>query len=153
MSDEMLWSVATAEDDGKPLLLRVLNRPPAFAHQDQFPHLLAIAWPYEPTNDDGMPSEDVYARMNELEDLLTETLENSQHAFLSVIVTGHGVREWQWYTRSPEQAMELINKSLGHKEPFPVEFSAQDDPAWSGYARFRGLIEGGEADAVADSVS
>jgi hypothetical protein len=32
--------------------------------------------------------------------------------------------------------MELVNETLGGYEPFPVEFSFQDDPQWEGYSRF-----------------
>jgi hypothetical protein len=140
MSDEASWSVATAEDDGKPLLFRIRNQPPPFAHKDQFPHLLVVSWAYEPAGDHGMPSEDEYARMNELEDLLA-ALEDAEQAFLTVIATGNGVREWQWYARAPERTMELVNESLGELEPFPVEFSIQDDPEWAGYERFLGISE------------
>jgi hypothetical protein len=33
--------------------------------------------------------------------------------------------------------MLLVNEALGEVEPFPVEFSFQDDPKWAGYSRFR----------------
>jgi hypothetical protein len=141
MSDEESWSLATAEDDGKPLLFRIRNQPPPFARKDQFPHLLAVSWSYEPADESGMPSDDEHARMNELEDLLVAALEDAMQAFLTVIVTGNGVREWQWYARAPERAMELVNESLGELEPFPVEFSIQDDPEWSGYERFLNIGE------------
>jgi hypothetical protein len=83
-----------------------------------------------------MPSEEVVARMSQLEDLLEEAFEGSEQAFLTVIVTGNGVREWQWYARNPDDVMKLVNETLGELEPFPVEFSFQDDPEWVGYSRF-----------------
>jgi hypothetical protein len=60
----------------------------------------------------------------------------TRQAFLTVVVTGNGVREWQWYARNADQVMELVNETLGGSEPFPVEFSFQDDPQWEGYSRF-----------------
>jgi hypothetical protein len=74
--------------------------------------------------------------MIELEDLLEAGLERVCQAFLSVIATGNGVREWQWYARDPKKLMEQVNKTLGHLEPFPVQFSFQDDPEWEAYSRF-----------------
>jgi hypothetical protein len=141
MSEGPSWTMATAEDDGKPLLLRIRNQPPTFARKDQFPHLLAVSWLYEPANEHGMPSDHEYTRMNELEELLEEALEQTEQAFLTVIVTGNAVREWQWYTRTPKRAMELVNEALGELEPFPVEFSIQDDPEWFGYERFMEISE------------
>jgi hypothetical protein len=136
MASDETWSVATAEDDGKPLIFRIRNKPPSFADKKAFPHLLAVCWQYEPANESGMPSEQLAARMGELEDLLEGAFEGARQAFLTVIATGNGVREWQWYARNPDDVMALVNETLGELEPFPVEFSFQDDPDWSAYSRF-----------------
>jgi Family of unknown function (DUF695) len=130
------WSMATGEDNGKPLIFRIRNQPPSFARKDSFPHLLAVCWPYESPNDQGMPSQDVVGRMSQLEHLLEPAFEGARQAFLTVVVTGNGVREWQWYARDPEAVMKLVNETLGEYEPFPVQFSFQDDPEWEGYTRF-----------------
>jgi hypothetical protein len=136
MASDDRWSVATAEDDGKPLIFRIRNKPPPFAKKKAFPHLLAVSWAYDSRNEQGMPSQEAVAQMTQLEDLLEEAFEGARQAFLSVIVTGNGVREWQWYARNPDDAMKLVNETLGELEPFPVEFSFQDDPEWVGYSRF-----------------
>jgi len=74
--------------------------------------------------------------MSQLEDLLAPAFEGARQAFLTVIVTGNGVREWQWYARDPEAVMKLVNETLGKYEPFPVQFNFQDDAEWEGYSRF-----------------
>jgi hypothetical protein len=76
--------------------------------------------------------------MGELEDFLIPAFEGKQEAFLSVIVTGNGVREWQWYAREEDAVMKLINEVLGQREPYPVEFVFQNDPDWEAYSRFLG---------------
>jgi hypothetical protein len=86
-----------------------------------------------------MPSPEEAQRMAQLEDLLEAGLESVRQAFLTVVVTGNGVREWQWYARDPERTMELVNRTLGHLEPLPVRFSFQDDADWIGYNGFREL--------------
>ena len=65
-------------------------------------------------------------------------LETSQSAFLTVVVTGNGTREWQWYSRNPEETMGLVNQAVTGYEPFPIQFSIQDDPQWEAYRRFQG---------------
>jgi cell division protein FtsZ len=80
-------------------------------------------------------SHDVYERMGQLEDLLMPAFEGSGQAFLTVVVTGNGVREWQWYAKNVDLVMELVNEALDGYEPFPVQFSLQDDPQWEGYSR------------------
>jgi len=136
MTTETCWSVATVEDDGKPLIFRIREQAPSFASKEEFPHLLAVSWPYRSPNEQGMPAPAEAERMGELEDLLDAGLEGVEQAFLSVIVTGNGVREWQWYARDPEKIMELVNQTLRHRKPFPVQFSFQDDPEWQGYEQF-----------------
>jgi hypothetical protein len=136
MASDETWSVATAQHGGKRLILRIRNKPPAFVEKDAFPNLLAVSWPYLSPNEQGMPSQDIVARMSQLEDLLEDAFEGAGQAFLSVIVTGNGVREWQWYARDPDGVMKLVNQTLGKLDPFPVEFSFQDDPEWVAYSQF-----------------
>jgi hypothetical protein len=139
MKSDDRWSVATGEDNGKPLIFRIRNKAPSFARKKTFPHLLAVCWQYESPNDQGMPPHDVLERMKQLEGLLEPAFESAHQAFLTVVVTGNGVREWQWYARDAEDVMKLVNDTLGEYEPFPVQFSFQDDPEWEGYSRFLGI--------------
>jgi Family of unknown function (DUF695) len=129
------WKIAEAKDNGKPLIFRIRNAPPAFARKERFPLLLAVCWKYESPNDSGMPSPSEADRMGELEDLLMPAFEGNQKAFLTVIVTGNAVREWQWYAEDKAAVMKLVNETLGRKEPFPIEFVFQDDPDWQAYSR------------------
>jgi hypothetical protein len=140
MKEDSGWSVATGEDNGKPLIFRIRNQPPTFVIPSEFPHLLAISWSFDAGENNGMPSPQDVGRMAELEDLLEEGLELPGEAFLTVAVTGNGVREWQWYARNPSAIMELINKRIGHLDPFPIQISFQDDPAWQGYNGFLEII-------------
>jgi hypothetical protein len=138
---ETLWTIAEAEDDGKPLIFRIRNGKPAGVATEKYRNLIAVSWPYEPGNDSGMPAQDQVAQMGLFEDLLMPALEGPRQAFLTVVVTGNGVREWQWYSRDAGETMALVNKALSNHEPFPVEFSVQDDPKWQGYFRFQDILE------------
>ena len=55
--------------------------------------------------------------MGELEDLLVPAFEGKRQAFLTVIVTGNGVREWQWYAREKDAIMEVIEQVSRHLQP------------------------------------
>lgn len=137
MASNDTWSLATTEDDGKPLIFRIRNHPPEFAQKESFAQLLAVCWEYEPANEQGLPSRDDAERMGQFEDLLVSAFEGARQAFLTVIATGNGVREWQWYARDPDETMQLVNEALAECEPFPVEFSFQDDPQWEAYLRLQ----------------
>ena len=55
-----------------------------------------------------MPAQNDSAGMQLFEDLLQPALEEAQQAYLMLVVTGNGVREWQWYSRDPEETMKLF---------------------------------------------
>jgi hypothetical protein len=142
LSDQ--WSLATGEENGKMLICRIRLQAPGFATRSTFPRLLVVLWPFNSPN--GLPIPEDLERMTELEGLLQAPLEETRQGFLSVIVTGNGLREWQWYVRDAKSTMELVNRTLGELQPFPVQFSFQDDPDWAVYGRFldlTGSVQGG----------
>lgn len=141
MPSESNWTMATGEDDGKPLIFRIRNRAPSFATSATFPHLLALTWQFDPTSNNGLPLSDALERMLELENVLEPAFANARQAFLTVVVTGNGVREWQWYAKDPDEIMKLVNEVLGEKDPFPIEICFQDDPNWMGYSRYLGIVQ------------
>jgi hypothetical protein len=143
LSPEERWTVAQGEDDGLPLIFRIRNKKPHGIELNTYPHLIAISWLYPSTNEFRMPSSEISTLMMQFEELLETVLEKSQSAFLTVIVTGNERREWQWYSRSPEETMGFVNQVLMEREPFPVEFSMQKDPQWEAYQHFQGMCKDG----------
>lgn len=141
MADEGLWTMATAEDDGKALIFRIRQTPPGFATKEAFPHLLTVSWPYAKPTGSGMPTQGEGDRMNELEDVLIPAFESAKAAFLAIVTTGNGSREWLCHARDPGVVMTLANETLGRLKPFPVQFSFHDDPGWDIYQSF---LETGE---------
>ncbi len=119
------WRLATATDDdsGTPLIYRIRLAPPVFASNESFPHLLVVQWKYESPNDQGMPSEDVAARMLQLEDLLAPAFEGARQAFISVVVTGNGIREWQCYARDREDCDGARKRHWENWSCFPSSLS------------------------------
>jgi len=128
------WSVATAQDGDKTVIFRI-RAIPANLNRANYPKLIAVAWPYE-ARAGGMPSHEDTLRMALLEDTLMPVLENAGNAILTMVATGNGVREWQWYSQSDTDTMDLVNFALKDQEVFPVEFIVQDDPHWEAFTRF-----------------
>ena len=141
MSAEAEWSLATSvdEDNGNILIMRIRDTPPEFASPDLFPKLLDIVWEFDGSCNNGMPLLNDLERMQTLEDRLEPALEGNQQAFLAVVVTGKGVREWQWYVKEPTEVMKLVNQTLSEIDPFPVKFIFQEDSTWETYSRFRAI--------------
>jgi len=135
MSDSDNWSFQTAQDGQMPIIIRVRNVP-EYIQRYNYPQLIAVSWPYTPAHTQGMPDTDDIEQMDLLERLLTEALEKTGNAILTVVVTGNGVREWQWYSRNEKETMELVNAVLAEHKVFPVTFSSEADSKWEAYAGF-----------------
>jgi len=134
------WMVAQGLDGDKRVIFRLLGRRPVSVDTEQYRHLISISWPYEPENEAGLPSPEQADRMTLLEARLVPALETSRAAFLAIVATGNGLRQWHWYCRDPDETMTLVNQALADCEPFPVEFSLDDDPQWEAHAQLRGSI-------------
>ena len=134
------WTLAQGEDNGLPLIFRIRNQRPTGVQPAQYPHLIGMCWSYVPENEFGMPSFEVMALTTQFEKLLGPALESSRSAFMTVIVTGNGVRQWQWYSRDPDETMTLINQALAGCDPFPVWFFVEHDPDWQAYGDFQSNI-------------
>src|SRR5262245_6941051 len=118
---EEQWSVAQLEKNGKPLVVRYRSERPNGVEAAAFPFLLSATWAYQP-NESGLPSEAEMGRMDKFEDALAATLETSKTAYLMVILTGNGERDWLWYTTGEEAAMGQVNQALQGHKPYPIEF-------------------------------
>ena len=147
MSLSEKWTLATGEEDGKKLIYRIRLAAPTLATESSFPQLLVALWEFESVNEERLPTPKDVEQMTRFENLLRAAIEEAHQGFLAVILTGNGLRDWQWYVRDPKRTMELLNKTLGSLEPFPVEFSFQEDPEWAIYRQFLDITDSGQ-DAV-----
>jgi hypothetical protein len=130
------WTVATGEDNGKPMIVRLRSNIPDGVDIKNYPHLLGISWEYEPARENGMPSETDHERMVLLEKLL-DALEIQKTAYMTVAVTCNGVKEWHWYSKNTDETIQLMNTALSEQAKFPIKILIEEDPAWSVYLRFK----------------
>lgn len=128
------WGVYTAQDNGFPLIVRHRSDIPTNVISSAYPHMIAISWKYESEN--GMPEETVRKSMKVLEDRITNAVEPRKHALLTVVVTGNGLCEWQFYARNTNDFMQLLNEALANQPAYPIELSLQKDPEWEAYRQF-----------------
>lgn len=138
---EDAWAVATGHDGGKPLIFRFREVVPPDISKPEFPNLLAISWQYDPDINNGMPTPKDNERMVLLEDLLEKALEGKKQSILTAVVTGNGVKEWQWYSRDAKTSMQIINEALSGHSEFPIQISTEHDPEWSAYLNLRGMAK------------
>lgn len=133
--------VAVGDENGCPVIFRVRNRFPHNLEPATFHHLIAMIWQYQSDNDMQLPSTADADQMSLFEDRMTAAIQSPGQALLTAIVTGTGVREWQWYSRDPDESLRLINAALAGQEVPPVEFAGDPDPSWEAYKRAITIVE------------
>jgi hypothetical protein len=131
------WSVAEAQKNGRPLIIRYRSQRPEGIDPAKYPYLLSATWGYNSANPAGLPSEQDQALMSQFEDALETGLESSGSAYLMVVLSGNGARDWLWYSRGEDDSMQKVNQALKGHKPYPVQFSVQRDPKWRAYTQFQ----------------
>jgi len=130
------WAMAEGELDGFPLVLRFRDRLKSILGHPRLPNRLHVIWVYDSEPVPGahaMPSQELSDRMSELEDALTEALEERSLAVLTSVATSGGRREWTWYCADKETVQTAINDALAGSTVYPVRLRVSPDPTWSGY--------------------
>lgn len=131
------WAVATAKDNGHRLIIRYRTTVPEKVKPSAYPNMIAVSWKFN--SESGMPSSTEKEQMNLLEDRISNEVEPNKIGFLTVVVTGNNVCEWQFYAKDQQEFMRLLNKALTGKPRFPIQISFQNDPKWLAYQQFNGL--------------
>lgn len=144
-SSEDRWSVGQGQKNGQPLLIRFRSEPPQGVDAAAYPFLLSATWSYQ-AGRAGMPDAEELERMTRFEEALESTLEGSQSAYLMLVFTGNGNRDWLFYSRGEDDSMRRINQGLKGHPVYPVEFSVQRDPHWRAYRQF---LPGGNSSEAA----
>ena len=129
------WKVGTFEDNGKPIIIRSLSKVPDGISTSDYPNMMAVSWKFESIN--GMPSPAEKELMNEFEESVTELVESEEKAYLTLIVTGNEVCEWQFYTKNKVEFMTLLNQALSGKKSLPIQLSVETDPDWSAFKQYQ----------------
>ena len=130
--DKPLWSIAEGQmDSGKSYILRFRDLFPTEAEQLKYSYLIEITWKYQ-TDQTGMPSEQIYEKMSNFEDLIEE-IEKEKFCHLVSSITGSGKKIWQIYTFDADLFMETFNNIMENKESAQIEVEIFQDEEWNGY--------------------
>ena len=122
---------ARTYEDGRPVLYKALiDKLPAAAAREKLPWLTIIEWPYDGSENNGMPPESEILRMATLEDAISTQLEREgflRHAYSR---TGNDLKEFVYYINDRDTFIEAFNAALAGYERYPIDIIFQEDPAW-----------------------
>jgi hypothetical protein len=130
------WQLAEGTCDGKPIITRFNRFFDKVMGHPEFAHQVGIAAPLRNPLPDGFPTPEEGAVLQGVEDDLTRVLGRENVTLLVGVITTSGMREFVFYTSSPEtvkkQFEELRNTKTGHK----LQLMIQPDPEWTTYRTF-----------------
>lgn len=127
------WTMAKSEEEGNVILLRVRNDKPRGIQTHKYPNLINLYWHYNETTNNGLPPNEVYLRMKDLEDRL-DPIEKRGNGFLVLSITGNQRKEWIWYTQDVKVFLHQLNRELQGELPFPIEIETSSDPMWEAHS-------------------
>jgi hypothetical protein len=145
------WTVATADQDGQPILLRMRASMPEAAARAAFPQLVIIGWPYD-GDEGGMPLQSDAEAMQRFEDAVEAGLTDEALGLQVASLTGAGHREWRYYTGDADAFVARLNASLEGHDAYPLEIDMFDDAEWEGLQQvLDGADDGDDADDAGDA--
>ena len=111
------WTVGQSELNGKPIFLRSNIGFKEFKDKDVYPYRIGFAFPLLNPKSNGLPTDDEMNQLNEIEDLLDNKLVQKKYAFLTLVITTSGMREFVFYSNKPDDVkkqIDSIKKSIKH---------------------------------------
>ena len=141
------WVIVKAVNGADRLVMRLRTDRPVEHDIDSYSTAVLVNWKY-PHRPGMPPPEDVWRRMQVLDESVADLAWEPGCAYLMNICTGLGAREWCYYTKDRDDFMRRFNELLAAHERYPLEIEFHDDPQWEVWQRYRSAYErvGGNAE-------
>jgi hypothetical protein len=134
-STAQVWATAVSKNEsaGTAIVYRYIKEFRKDFSRSKQPDRIIVVWRYQGEN--GMPSLEERARMDDLEDALTP-LQADGFSTLALVSTGDDLKEWTYYAQNEDEFFRQLNEALQAKKPFPIEIHTSPDPLWTTYEKF-----------------
>jgi hypothetical protein len=129
-SDTSRWTIAEAEYDSHPLLIRLREFQKRFP-KSKYPQLIQIFWKMSERDENGYPTEEEFTRLATFEDRLVNAVEHDQHSIFVGSLTRNGEKELIFYTADVPGFLECLTNMPQENERYPITIQSEDDPDWS----------------------
>ena len=124
------WAVAEGMHNEKPLLIRFRNELQERPDVSAYPKLVKVVWSYSGGRT-GLPDKSTDENMERFENHLVKAVEPVRIGVLVAVVTNDGTRKWVFYVSNVSAFGRALNDMPQEREPYPIQITAEDDPAWS----------------------
>jgi len=132
------WTLAAGHGDAGPMFVRYRPGEPDPVEKAKFTYMVIATWPFEPSNQSGLPTSETLDAMGEFEERILDTSDrDAWWGSLVAIMTHDGTREWRFYTPDVGTFVQEFNQALSGMGPYPIQLQAFKDPDWTGLVEVR----------------
>ncbi len=128
--DSLTWAGAESQHDNHLLLIRFREIPETFP-RSIYPQRINVFWEMVETDENGLPTENEFRRLETFEDRLVNAIERDAQSILVAALSCNGEKEFVLYTTDVSGFMERLTNMPQEKERYPITIQKYDDPAWS----------------------
>lgn len=135
------WFTALSEtDNSQMVIIAGRDKIMEFVRSGKFKERVEITWKYD-GDEKGMPSDELAAQMEAVEETLRKAMEKDKLAILTGVYTGGGEKIWVFYTRTARVFGERLNEALAAFELLPISIYTEVDTEWDEYLDMLGMKE------------
>lgn len=133
--EELKGIIGRYYEDGLPVIMKFVNEIPNDSTISKLPFLTVISWKYDGSERNGMPPKSTNERMIVLEEVLENSMSNSNIFTHAYSRTGNNLKELVFYTTKQSDFMEMLNRTLEKHDVFPIEINFYEDREWTDFKR------------------
>lgn len=128
--DSLTWARAESQHDNHLLLIRFREIPETFL-RSAYPHRINVFWKMDETDENGLPTENEFTRLETFEDRLVNAIEPDAQSILVAALSCNGEREFVFYTTDVSGFMERLRNLPQERDRYPITIQRYEEPAWS----------------------
>ena len=128
------WSFSAGKRADHILLLRLNRGYQRLGKVVEYTHQIGIATPVLSPQPNGLPGGEENIVLGEVEDVIRRALEEEAESLFIAVITTNGMREFVFYTRSPEGARDRFSELIGQVRSHQLQLTIQPDENWDVYA-------------------
>jgi hypothetical protein len=133
------WSNLRGEISGRPGYLRLNEGLRPLVGSPRYHGELIISVKLRQPDENGLPSEEELAVLDQFEDVLRPLLQEGMESLLAIVMTTDGFRDFIFYSGNLDSAVRRMQTALqpafGHLQ---VDVSGRPDHDWTQFRRFAG---------------
>jgi len=129
------WAILQGQHAGKPMIVRSNTGYRKFGSVPGYEHQVGIAVPLHAPETSGLPSPGENAQLAAVEDTICPALEEQASSLLVAVITTSGMREFVFYTRSPQEARRRFEQLRGRITSHEIQLMIQPDRDWAVYTQ------------------